>query len=133
MNENKRKFAEALASYTNDLMNGFGWQAWQSLRTTGSATVNMSLNPHGNLVVEAVETHEQDVISLEKELKEAKKTIRKLESQIEKLTPKEEETIVTQETPDLLIPQAGGVPPSAMEAELTEKSKPTRTRRKRAA
>jgi ABC-type enterochelin transport system substrate-binding protein len=119
MNENQKLFAEALRLYVNNsLLNDMGWDPFKAIAEGKLPTVKLGL-VNGYLTITEVEC--ADVASLEKELKEAKKTIKQLESQIEELKPKEE-TPTAEET--LLIakaPMAGGVAPKATQKRTTRK------------
>lgn len=108
MNENQRIFVDSLKAYaSNSLRNDVGWEPLQAVITGGLATVKIGL-VDGHFRIIGIEC--ADVTSLEKELKQAKKTIRQLESQIETLTPEEETTY---------------------SAEVTVTEEPKRTTRKR--
>jgi len=95
MNENQQLFASALRLYvSNSLLNDKGWESLQGIVDGGLATIEIGL-VNRKFHIEEIKC--SDVSSLENDLTEAKKTIRKLESQISDLTKTPEETPITEE------------------------------------
>ena len=98
MNENQQLFASALRLYvSNSLLNDKGWESLQGIVDGGLATIEIGL-VNRKFHIEEIKC--SDVSSLEKELTEAKKRIKQLESQM--ATP-EEEAPATEETEEVKL------------------------------